>query len=137
MLDFCGARGSVLRVDNAADDSPCQLAAKFVKRFPAVVEDGKGSDPDYARWYADMIEATEPEGLIYMYADWELPSDHIPVLNMDGMDSSPAARNNQRREFSRMSSTEPAVAADRAGITGRSGTISRRTSRRPSEKSPR
>ena len=77
---------------DAADDSPCQLAAKFVKRFPAVVEDGKGSDPDYARWYADMIEATEPEGLIYMYADWELPSDHIPVLNMDGMRVPPPPR---------------------------------------------
>ena len=77
---------------DAANDSPCQLAAKFVKRFPAVVEEGKGSDPDYARWYADMIEATKPEGLIYMYADFELPSDHIPVLNMDGVRVPPPPR---------------------------------------------
>src|SRR5262249_8674343 len=69
---------------DAAEDSPCQLAEKFIKRFPTVVAEGKGSDPDYARWYANMIEATEPEGLIYMYADWDMPSDHLPVFNMEG-----------------------------------------------------
>ena len=48
-----------------------------------MVCEGKGRDPDYARWYDEMIEATEPEGLISMYADWEMPSDHIPVFNME------------------------------------------------------
>ena len=62
---------------DAAEDSPGQLAEKFIKRFPTVAAEGKGSDPDYARSYASMIEATEPEGLIYMYADWEMPSDRL------------------------------------------------------------
>jgi len=74
---------------DAAKDSPCQLAEKFIDRFPLVLHEGSGSDPDYARWYADMIEATEPDGLIYMYSDWEMPSDYIPVLNMEGLRISP------------------------------------------------
>jgi hypothetical protein len=68
---------------DAADNLPRQIAAKFIERFPSVVCEGKGRDPDYARWYDEMIEATEPEGLISMYADWEMPSDHIPVFNME------------------------------------------------------
>jgi hypothetical protein len=36
------------------------------------------------RWYANMTEAIGPEGLIYMYADWDMPSDHIPVFNLEG-----------------------------------------------------
>jgi hypothetical protein len=70
---------------DAAKDSPRQLADKFIWRFPEVVAEGKGSDPEYVRWYAGMIEATAPEGLIYMYADWEMPSEHIPVLNVEGV----------------------------------------------------
>ena len=68
---------------DAADDSPYQLAEKFIERFPLVCCEGNGSDPDYARWYEEMIEATEPDGLIYMYSDWEMPSDYIPVGNME------------------------------------------------------
>jgi hypothetical protein len=70
--------------EDAAKDSPEQLADKFVQRFSEIVVQGKGSDPDYARWYAAMIEATEPHGLMYMYADygWYLPSEHVPVLNV-------------------------------------------------------
>jgi hypothetical protein len=65
--------------EDAAKDSPKQLADKFVKRFPTIVAEGKGSDPDYSRWYAAMIEATEPKDVIIMYADWEMPTDHVPV----------------------------------------------------------
>jgi hypothetical protein len=79
---------------DAAEDSPCQLAEKFIERFPTVVAEGKGSDADYAHWYASMIEATEPEGLIFMYADWEMPSDHIPVLNMEEVRIPPPPRVN-------------------------------------------
>jgi hypothetical protein len=77
---------------DAAEDSPRQLADKFIQRFPAVVAEGKGSDPEYARWYADMIEATEPEGLVFMYADWDMPSDHIPASNMEGVRIPPPPR---------------------------------------------
>lgn len=79
---------------DAVDDTPCRLAGKFIDRFPTVVAAGKGSDPEYADWYANMIEATGPEGLIYMYADWEMPSDHIPVLKMKGVRVPPPPRVN-------------------------------------------
>jgi hypothetical protein len=75
-----------------AEDSPWQLAKKFIKRFPKVVKEGKGIDPAYSCWYANMIKVTEPEGLVYMYADWELPSDHIPVLNREGVSIPPPPR---------------------------------------------
>jgi hypothetical protein len=77
---------------DAAADSPRKLAEKLIERFPTVVREGKGSDPDYVRWYANMIEATEPEGLIYMYADWELPGERIPVLNVEGVCIPPPPR---------------------------------------------
>src|SRR5262245_16019110 len=64
--------------EDAAEDTPRQLADKFIERLPGIVAQGKGSDSDYARWYAGMIEATEPDGLIFMYADWDMPDDHIP-----------------------------------------------------------
>jgi hypothetical protein len=64
---------------DAAEDSPRQLAEKFLARFPALVEAGRGADKPYADWYAEMLRATEPNGLPYACADWELPADRLPV----------------------------------------------------------
>jgi len=66
--------------DDAGGDAPEVLAGKFLERFPEVAALGMGGDPDYARWYARMLRATDPDGLIYAYADWELPGDHLPAL---------------------------------------------------------
>jgi DNA-binding transcriptional ArsR family regulator len=65
---------------DAEQDAPVALAGKFLDRFPDLASRGRGSDPEYARWYAGMLRATTPDGLIYAYADWDLPEDHIPVL---------------------------------------------------------
>lgn len=65
---------------DAESDSPVALAGKFLERFPGLAAEGAGADPDYARWYAGMLRATAPDGLIYAYADWDLPEDHIPAL---------------------------------------------------------
>jgi DNA-binding transcriptional ArsR family regulator len=65
---------------DAADDSPVALAGKLLERFPDLASKGRGSDPGYAHWYAEMLRATAPYGLIYAYADWDLPDDHIPAL---------------------------------------------------------
>jgi DNA-binding transcriptional ArsR family regulator len=65
---------------DAEHDAPVALAGKFLDRFPDIASRGRGSDPEYARWYAGMLRATAPDGLIYAYADWDLPEDHIPVL---------------------------------------------------------
>jgi DNA-binding transcriptional ArsR family regulator len=61
-------------------DPPVALASKFLQRFPELAAQGRGSDPDYIRWYTGMLRATDPDGLIYAYADWELPGDHLPAL---------------------------------------------------------
>jgi DNA-binding transcriptional ArsR family regulator len=66
--------------EDAERDAPVALADKFLERFPDVAVQGKGGDPEYARWYARMLRATDPDGLIYAYADWELPGDHLPAL---------------------------------------------------------
>jgi DNA-binding transcriptional ArsR family regulator len=65
---------------DADHDSPMTLADKFLGRFSEVAAEGHQADPDYASWYARMLRATDPDGLIYAYADWDLPADHLPVL---------------------------------------------------------
>jgi hypothetical protein len=72
---------------DAAQDSPRQLAEKFVSRFPLIAEAGRGPDKPYADWYAEMIRLTEPSGLPYAYADWALPEDRLPVGNDSGATS--------------------------------------------------
>jgi hypothetical protein len=49
--------------DDAADDSPKQLATKFVTRFPTIAAGSKQPDSTYVNWYGDMIRQTEPDGL--------------------------------------------------------------------------
>jgi hypothetical protein len=62
--------------------TPEALAGKFIERFPEIAEEGYGPDPDYAAWYAAMLDATTPGGLIYAYADWELPSDRLLAIGV-------------------------------------------------------
>jgi hypothetical protein len=64
---------------DAGEDSPRQLAEKFLARFPALAEAGRGMDKPYADWYAEMLRATEPDGVPYAYASWDLPTDRLPV----------------------------------------------------------
>lgn len=71
---------------DAADDAPEALAAKFQERFAALCEEGRGRDEAYARWYSEMLRATEPDGLIYAFADWPSPKDGLAALRMpEGM----------------------------------------------------
>ena len=72
----------MLRLDGRGRRSPEALATKFQERFAALCEEGKGRDQAYARWYSEMLEATEPDGLIYAFADWPSPDDGLAVLNM-------------------------------------------------------
>ena len=66
--------------NDAADDSPSELAQKFVERFPELAEAGKGDDPDYVRWYEEMLRITEPDGLPYAYADWPSPDNCLSIF---------------------------------------------------------
>ena len=65
---------------DASDDSPAELAAKFVERFPEIAAEAKGRDPAYVKWYEEMLEATEPDGLVYAYADWPSPRDRLGIF---------------------------------------------------------
>jgi hypothetical protein len=67
--------------DDAANDSPRELARKFVERFPDLAEAGKGSDPEYVRWYEEMLRVTEPDGLPYAFADWPAPTDRLNIYH--------------------------------------------------------
>ena len=65
-----GAGAEYFGWTDARDDSPAELAEKFVERFPDIAEEARGRDPEYVRWFREMLAATEPDGLIYAYADW-------------------------------------------------------------------
>ena len=66
---------------DAGNDTPAELAEKFVERFPELAAEGKGPDPDYVRWYQDMLQATEPDGLVSAYADWDQPEDALDLFH--------------------------------------------------------
>ena len=66
---------------DTANDSPNDLAQKFIERFPDLATEGKGDDPDYARWYKEMLEVTEPDGLLCAYADWPVPRDRLTLFH--------------------------------------------------------
>jgi hypothetical protein len=66
---------------DAASDLPADLAVKFIERFPDLAKASTGRDPEYAKWYSMMLAMTAPDGIIYSYADYPLPDDHLPVHN--------------------------------------------------------
>lgn len=64
---------------DAERDSTTALADKFLQRFPDLAAEGKGEDPDYVRWYDEMLRLTAPRGVVYAFADWTVPDDRLPV----------------------------------------------------------
>jgi hypothetical protein len=79
-----GAEGAYFGWTDAAEDLPEALAQKFVARFPELAAEGKRADPEYVKWYREMLELTHPEGVIYAYADFELPPEGLGVGNVIG-----------------------------------------------------
>jgi hypothetical protein len=65
---------------DAADDTPEQLARKFLARFPEIAAQSQGADAAYAEWYAEMLRLTEPDGAPIAYADWELEPGALQVV---------------------------------------------------------
>ena len=76
-----GGGDSFFGWEDAAADSPRQLAEKFVARFPDLAKEGRKEDPDYVRWYQEMLELTEPDGLPYAYADWPSSGDSLRMFH--------------------------------------------------------
>lgn len=60
--------------DAKADEAP-ELAAKFLRRFPEIVERAHGDDWNYAGWYARMLGYAERAVFPVAYADWWEPPD--------------------------------------------------------------
>ena len=56
--------------EDGADLDADGLAALFVERFPAIAAAGRGSDPDYAMWFATLVEASRPEGTPAMFGEY-------------------------------------------------------------------
>jgi len=67
--------------EDATQDSPSRLAAKFVERFPAIAKRSRGADPVYAAWYRTMVEASEPNGFPSIHAS----SPETSEANPDGL----------------------------------------------------
>jgi hypothetical protein len=75
-----GAGAEYFGWTDAGDDSPAELAEKFVERFPDIAAEAKGRDPEYVRWYREMLVATEPDGLMVAYADWPTRGDRLELF---------------------------------------------------------
>jgi hypothetical protein len=72
----------VFNWEDSESNSPEQLARKFIERFSLIAAAGQGKDPDYVAWYEAMLKATEPDGFIYAFADWETPTDQMPAFGV-------------------------------------------------------
>ena len=70
--------------DDAAEDTPAQLAQKFIARFGELCAHGRGTDQAYAGWYAEMLRASEPAGAPIFYADWELDRAVVTLIGESG-----------------------------------------------------
>ena len=68
---------------DTANASPNQLVKLFIARFPALVEEGRGSDWPYAGWYVEMLHLTYPNALPIAFADWEVPTDALATVGSE------------------------------------------------------
>lgn len=53
--------------NDAVNNDPNELAAKFIERFPAVISEAHVEDSDYVRWYRHMIDVSAPDGVPSTY----------------------------------------------------------------------
>ena len=67
------------------DNSPDQAAKEWLSHYPRLAVEGMGEDEAYAHWFARMLEATAPSGLIGAYhchrgdpPDFMLVEHHVP-----------------------------------------------------------
>lgn len=67
---------------DAGDDSARELAVKFIARFPALIEAGRGADWPYAGWFTQMLGFAEQSHLPTFYADYlvTLPPHGMPPV---------------------------------------------------------
>lgn len=82
-----GAERNYFGWQDARDDTPAELASKFVERFPEVAEAGRGSDWKYAGWYLEMLAKASVGEFPVAYADWDEEPDPRWLPTTAGIDS--------------------------------------------------
>lgn len=65
-----GQRDEFFAWKDARDDTPQELADKFIKRFPNIASKGQGEDWPYVGWYMLMLNLARRDHLPYAFADW-------------------------------------------------------------------
>jgi len=56
--------------DDSTGDTPEDLADKFLYRFRELAELSMGVDPEYVRWYVEMLEFAREGAFPVAYSDW-------------------------------------------------------------------
>ncbi len=56
-----------------------EAAKMIVSGFPEVCEQGRGADAPYVQWYRSMLASTQPDGLIFAYAEDENLDSQVAV----------------------------------------------------------
>lgn len=70
---------------DAQNDSPRQLADKFLERFPEIARLGRGEDPPYVEWFAQMLQLARRGAFPIAYSDYG-PDPHSNLLPTTGGD---------------------------------------------------
>lgn len=72
-----GSKDECFEWADARDDSPRELAGKFLERFPEIARLGRGEDQPYADWYAGMLELARRGACPSAYDDWGSDDDEL------------------------------------------------------------
>ncbi|MEO7732216.1 MAG: hypothetical protein ABIY55_14680 [Kofleriaceae bacterium] len=64
---------------NWGDCSPL-TAAELAERYVQTFQPTSGTDREYVDWYATMMDATEPFGLVSAFGDYARPTDSLLVI---------------------------------------------------------
>lgn len=77
--------------EDASEDSPADLADKFVERFLEVCKFGLQADKEYVKWYSRMLTDIGPEGVPSIYSaspeTSPVEKDRLVVLGNSKIDS--------------------------------------------------
>lgn len=75
--------GGYQGIEFSAYSTPSALADAIQKTFPEVMQESFGPDPDYVRWYEDLLTYVNRGLLPVAYADWYTPPDprFLPFWN--------------------------------------------------------
>ncbi|MDX8408861.1 MAG: ADP-ribosylglycohydrolase family protein [Mariprofundales bacterium] len=90
LLNYYSAAGFYIFSHNDAEDeevSPMALADRCLALFPEQCAAAKGWDWPYARWFAEMVEATSPLGLPISYADYSWDKSRLRIVGMSKVGS--------------------------------------------------